>query len=171
MSSPTTHSTSLRCILWWTRLCPPLLTGRGFSRPWSGKCYALKRPSSSVGSEPVQLEKIIMSRAALRVRLIKTQEYCSTNQRPSYFLTTAKGNTEPHHNLFFFCYIIMTPWRPSKQFALSPMFVRVGKEHNCIYSMIPAVFSLCLTVCLNFQRGTSKVFCFVPSLLLIFLGL
>lgn len=68
----TTHSTSSRCILWWTRLCPPLLTGPGSSRPWSGTYYTLQRPSSSEVYEPLQLRTIITWSAALRVGLIKT---------------------------------------------------------------------------------------------------
>lgn len=134
MSSPTTHSTSLRCILWWTRLCPPLLTGRGFSRPWSGKCCALQRPSSLAGSEPLQPEKIIMSSA----------EWGSLKRRSSAPQITGHGiftlplkETLSHTIISFLLH--HTDTMEAKQFALSPMFVQVRKEHNHIYNMIPSV--------------------------------
>lgn len=46
-SSLMTHSTSSRCILWWTKPCPPSPTGPGSSKPWSGKCCSPRHLFSS----------------------------------------------------------------------------------------------------------------------------
>lgn len=86
MSSPTTHSTSSRCILWWTRPCLPSPTGPGFSRLWFGEHLTLQKLLASESLWAFSAQDSNYFKCYSEIQVIKWQWDSITNSQWPIFV-------------------------------------------------------------------------------------